>query len=398
MRETHRATGNARGTVRGLRSRHSLLRAVVVVGWTSVLFLPFSDFQSSVVLFFVVFGAIGLVMTLRSTGVAEKLRRLHVAPALALLPADRLRKLRAGAAPALIALLVTVPFVLKDYYLDVLIMAGIYALLAIGLNVIVGFAGLLNLGFAAFYAIGAYAYALLNTTLGLSFWTCLPLSALLASCAGLVLAVPALRLRGDYLAIVTLGFGEIVRLVLNNWDSVTKGPNGITGIAAPHLMGVSLGTLDLYYYVVLVFVVLSVVITRRIKYSRIGRAWIALRENEIAAASMGINATVYKIYAFSFGTFWAGIAGILFAAKMRFVSPESFTFLESILIISMVILGGIGSVYGAVLGALILVILPEVLRELQLYRMLILGVGLVLLMIYKPQGLLGGARNASAGS
>lgn len=398
MGEAGADRGDAGGTGHAFLKEPSLLRAILLAAWASVLFLPFSDLRSSALLFVGIFFALGCALVLRRTGIAERLKRVRVLPAPDLPLALRHGAVRVLAAAAVIACVILIPFVLKDYYLDVLIVAGIYALLAIGLNVIVGFAGLLNLGFAAFYAIGAYAYALLNTTLGISFWACLPLSALLASCAGLLLAVPALRLRGDYLAIVTLGFGEIVRLVLNNWDSFTKGPNGITGIAAPDLMGLSLGTLDRYYYVVLFFVVLSIVITRRIKYSRIGRAWIALRENEIAAATMGINATVYKIYAFSFGTFWAGIAGILFAAKMRFVSPESFTFLESILIISMVILGGIGSVYGAVLGALILIILPEVLRELQLYRMLILGAGLVLLMIFKPQGLLGGTRNGAAGS
>jgi branched-chain amino acid transport system permease protein len=348
--------------------------------------------------FLVMASALGVFALFRRSGIPQRLKLPDISSfsgRLSHLLNGRVRPLMIF---VMLGVIVVLPFVLKDYYLDVLIVAGIYALLAIGLNVIVGFAGLLNLGFAAFYAIGAYTYALLNTKLGLSFWACLPVSALLACCAGMLLSIPALRLRGDYLAIVTLGFGEIVRLVLNNWDSFTNGPNGITGIAGPHLMGMSLGSLHRYYYVVLAFVLFSVVITRRIKYSRIGRAWIALRENEIAASTMGVNTTRYKVYAFSLGTFWAGIAGILFAAKMRFVSPESFTFLESILIISMVILGGIGSVYGAVLGALILIILPEVLRELQLYRMLILGAGLVLLMIFKPQGILGGGNDARPGS
>jgi branched-chain amino acid transport system permease protein len=207
-----------------------------------------------------------------------------------------------------------------------------------------------------------------------------------------LLAIPALRLRGDYLAIVTLGFGEIVRLVLNNWDSLTNGPNGITGISRPLLMGFSFAQLQYYYYLVFVIVIFAVVVIKRVESSRIGRAWIAIKENEIAASSMGINTMKYKLYAFTFGTFWAGIAGILFSAKMQFVSPESFTFMESILILSMIILGGIGNTYGAIVGAFILVILPEVLREVQLYRMLILGIGLVLLMIFRPQGILGGLK------
>jgi branched-chain amino acid transport system permease protein len=213
-----------------------------------------------------------------------------------------------------------------------------------------------------------------------------------ASLSGLLLAFPALRLRGDYLAIVTLGFGEILRIVLNNWDSFTNGPNGISGITPPFLFGISLGSLKIYYYLVLVIVLVSVLVMKRVELSRIGRAWIAVKENEIAASSMGINITRYKLYAFAFGTFWAGIAGILFAAKMRFVSPESFTFMESILILSMIILGGLGNIYGAVAGAFILVLLPEALRDVQSYRMLILGIGLVLIMIFRPQGLLGKAK------
>lgn len=289
----------------------------------------------------------------------------------------------------MIALFFFLPFVLTDYYLDVLVTSGIYILLALGLNIIVGFAGLLNLGFAAFYAIGAYTYAILNTMLGLNFWASIPISAGFTAIAGLLLAIPALRLRGDYLAIVTLGFGEIIRLVLNNWDSLTNGPNGITGIARPSLMGMSLENLEYYYYVVFFAVLISLLIIRRVEMSRIGRAWKALKENEIAAASMGINTIKYKLLAFVFGTFWAGIAGILFSAKMQFVSPESFTFMESILILSMIILGGIGNTYGAIIGAFILVFLPEVLREVQSFRMLILGAGLVMLMVFRPQGLLG---------
>jgi branched-chain amino acid transport system permease protein len=294
--------------------------------------------------------------------------------------------------PLLTIIFAGLPLMVKDYYLDILVISGIYMLLAFGLNVIVGFTGLLNLGFAAFYAIGAYSYALLNTRLGLGFWEALPLSTAITACAGFLLAVPALRLRGDYLAIVTLGFGEITRLVLNNWDSLTHGPNGISGIAPPSLFGISLGRLQYFYYLVLAVVLVSIIVIRRVEGSRIGRAWLAIRENEIAAASMGINTTRYKLYAFSFGSLWAGVAGALFASKMQFVSPESFTFMESVLILSMVIIGGLGNTYGAVLGALILVLLPEALRGIESYRMLILGAALVALMIFRPQGLLGGYR------
>lgn len=282
------------------------------------------------------------------------------------------------------------PFFVRDYFLDVAILVGIYIILALGLNVVVGFAGLLNLGFVAFYALGAYTYALLNTRLALGFWTALPFSVGLSAIAGFLLAVPALRLRGDYLAIVTLGFGEITRLILNNWDSLTMGPNGISGIAAPAILSLSLGKLSYFYYLVLLFVLITLFTTRRVYSSKIGRAWVAIREDEIASSIMGINTTIYKLYAFAFGAFWAGLAGAVFAAKMQFVSPESFTFMESVLILCMVILGGLGSIWGVILGALILVLLPEMLREVQLYRMLTLGAGLVLLMVFRPQGLFGG--------
>jgi branched-chain amino acid transport system permease protein len=277
-----------------------------------------------------------------------------------------------------------------DYFLDVAILAGIYIILALGLNVVVGFTGLLNLGFVAFYAFGAYSYALLNTRFGLGFWSALPFSVGLSAIAGFLLAIPALRLRGDYLAIVTLGFGEITRLILNNWDRLTMGPNGISGISAPAIFSLSLGKLSYFYYLVLFFVLISFFITKRVYSSKIGRAWVAIREDEIASSIMGINTTMYKLYAFAFGAFWAGLAGAVFAGKMQFVSPESFTFMESVLILCMVIIGGLGSIPGVILGAFILVLLPEMLREIQLYRMLALGAGLVLLMVFRPQGLFGG--------
>ncbi len=282
------------------------------------------------------------------------------------------------------------PFLAGDYFIDVAILAGIYIILALGLNVVVGFAGLLNLGFVAFYAIGAYTYALLNTRFGFGFWSALPFSVGLTSVAGFLLAIPALRLRGDYLAIVTLGFGEIVRLVLNNWDSVTRGPNGISGISRPLIVSFSSGSLIPYYYLVLFFVILTVFITKRVYSSKIGRAWVAIREDEIAASVTGINTTLYKLYAFAFGAFWAGLAGAVFAGKMQFVSPESFTFMESVLILCMVILGGLGSITGSSSALFFWFCSRKSCARSSLYRMLALGIGLVLLMIFRPQGLLGG--------
>lgn len=294
----------------------------------------------------------------------------------------------------LLLALLTIPLIIHDYLLDVVILVGIYVILALGLNIVVGFAGLLNLGFVAFYAVGAYSYALLNTRCGLGFWTALPFSVGISTLTGLLLAIPALRLRGDYLAIVTLGFGEITRLILNNWDSLTRGPNGIPGISPPQILSLTISSLPSYYYLVLFFVLLTTVTTMKIASSRIGRAWVAIREDEIAASIVGINTTNYKLYAFAYGSFWAGLAGAVFAAKMQFVSPESFTFMESVFVLCMVILGGLGSIRGVILGALVLVLLPEVLREIQIYRMLALGAGLVLLMVFRPQGLFG-VRGAS---
>ncbi len=353
---------------------------IVAALWGALMFLPFKGLGPALILFAALAAGItGLYFfgTLKISFCA-----LEAIPAF-------LGRHRIPATATLILLFTVFPLILNNYYIDVLIMACIYSILAIGLNVIVGFTGLLNLGFAAFYACGAYTYALLHTKLGLSFWVCLPLSAGFTSLIGVLLAVPALRLRGDYLAIVTLGFGEIMRLILNNWDSLTHGPNGITGIEPPMAANISFSNIKYYYYLVFFILLLSLAIIKRGVTSRFGRAWKAIKENEFAASTIGINTTKYKLFAFAFGTFWGGTAGILFAAKMQFVSPESFTFIESVLILSMVILGGLGNTYGAVLGAFLLVLLPEALREVQLYRMLLLGIGLVLLMRFRPQGLMG---------
>jgi branched-chain amino acid transport system permease protein len=365
-------------------------KSLIIAMFAALLLLPFKGIKGSVIVFLVI------ALTASIASVARKYYKTGRILSKIRITADSaaINKIKLPAVILTLMILSAFPFILKDYYIDIMVMAGIYVLLAAGLNVIVGFAGLLNLGFAAYYAIGAYSYALLNTKLGIDFWTALPISAVLASLAGIVIALPALRLRGDYLAIVTLGFGEIVRLVLNNWDSLTNGPNGISGIAPPSVLGISLGKIGHYYYVVFLIAALSIAVIRRVETSRIGRAWAALKENEIAASSSGVNTTLYKLYAFTFGTFWAGIAGALFAAKMQFVSPESFTFMESVLILSMVILGGLGSAYGAVIGAFILVLLPEMLREVQLYRMLILGIGLVFMMRFMPDGLMGKIKNA----
>ncbi|MBI2902795.1 MAG: branched-chain amino acid ABC transporter permease [Candidatus Methylomirabilis oxyfera] len=289
-----------------------------------------------------------------------------------------------------------IPLGLNRYHIDILTQVGIYVTLALGLNIVVGLAGLLDLGYVAFYAVGAYAYGLLSTRVGLSFWEVLPLGALLAALFGVLLGIPVLRLRGDYLAIVTLGFGEMIRITLNNWDSVTRGPNGILGIARPKILGFTISTPIQYYYLILALVLLTVFVVERLNRSRIGRAWTAMRDDDVAAEAMGINLVKTKLLAFGLGATWAGSAGVFFASKMTFISPESFTFFESVIILCMVVLGGMGSVPGVILGAATLVILPEIMRQFALYRMLIFGGAMVVMMVMRPQGLVGSPRRKVA--
>ncbi len=287
------------------------------------------------------------------------------------------------------------PHLFSVYQTNVMTTALMYVVLGLGLNIVVGLAGLLDLGFVAFYAVGAYTYALLNLNFGLGFWTVLPIGGLLAATFGILLGFPVLRLRGDYLAIVTLGFGEIIRLILENWGEFTQGPSGISNISRPGFFGMafSLEQSILYtYYLMIIFVILTIFVVNRLQDSRLGRAWIALREDEIACQAMGIDKRKTKLVAFSLGAFWAGIVGVMFAAKTTFVNPASFTFLESAIILSIVVLGGMGSIIGVVVAALILILMPEYLRALSEYRMLAFGAILVCMMIFRPQGLISNIR------
>lgn len=289
------------------------------------------------------------------------------------------------------------PLTTGRYEKDVAINVMIYICLGLGLNIVIGLAGLLDLGYIAFYGVGAYTYALLSVHFQLSFWLCLPVAAVFAAVSGCIIGYPTLRMRGDYLAIVTLGFGEIVRLILNNWMSLTNGPNGILGIQPPGLYwpGFSGGLtleyiwlkkLNYLYYVILALAVFTIIAVHRLNYSRIGRAWEAIREDETAAELMGVNTFTLKLLAYAMGAVFGGLAGAFFAARMRFVSPESFTFLESAMVLSMVILGGMGSIPGVILGALALIALPEAFRGFELYRMLAFGGAMVLMMIFRPSG------------
>ena len=292
---------------------------------------------------------------------------------------------------------VSFPFLFSTYQTNIMTTALMYVVLGLGLNIVVGVAGLLDLGYVAFYAVGAYSYALLNLNFDLGFWTVLPIGGLLAAFLGIILGFPVLRLRGDYLAIVTLGFGEIIRLILENWNSFSQGPSGIANIPRPGFFGMEMTFgegITYIYYIVLFLVLITIFVVNRLQNSRLGRAWLALREDEIACQAMGIDKTKTKLIAFSLGAFWAGFVGVLFAAKTTFVNPASFTFLESAIILSIVVLGGMGSIIGVIVGALILILLPEYLRALSEYRMLAFGAILVIMMVFKPDGVISNVRRS----
>ncbi len=291
------------------------------------------------------------------------------------------------------------PWLFSTYQTNIMITALMYVVLGLGLNIVVGVAGLLDLGYVAFYAVGAYSYALLNTHFGLGFWTVLPIGALLAMLFGILLGFPVLRLRGDYLAIVTLGFGEIIRLILENWNEFSQGPSGISNIARPGFFGIDMSldaAISYTYYLMICLVLATIFIVNRLQNSRIGRAWFALREDEIACQAMGIDKTKTKLTAFALGATWAGMVGVIFAAKTTFVNPASFTFLESAIILCIVVLGGMGSIVGVILGALILILLPEYLRAFSDYRMLVFGAVLVTMMVFRPQGIISNIRRTYA--
>lgn len=341
-------------------------------------------------------------------------------------------------ATALIGLaLLLLPFVAGAFgnaWIRILAFALLYVMLALGLNIVVGYAGLLDLGYVAFYAVGAYLYALLSSPhlvehipwvaaafpdgIHLSIWIVIPLAAAVAALFGVLLGFPVLGLRGDYLAIVTLGFGEIIRIFLNNLNApinLTNGPQGISHIDPVSIGGVSLGqpldlfglsipSVQLYYYLFLGLTLIAILVSLRLQDSRIGRAWMAIREDEVAARAMGINTRDIKLLAFAMGASFGGVSGAMFSAFQGFVSPESFVLMESIVIVAMVVLGGMGNVKGVVLGAVLLYAIPEALRHLarpiqlqllgqewiapEALRMLLFGMSMVLIMLYRPLGLI----------
>ncbi len=314
-----------------------------------------------------------------------------------------------GLAAALLAFLLPFTPFGNRYVVDVATTVLIYVMLGWGLNIVVGLAGLLDLGYVAFYAVGAYSYALFAQWFGLGFWEALPIAGVLAAIAGILLGFPVLRLRGDYLAIVTLGFGEIIRVVLLNWYEVTNGPDGISGIPRPTFFGLefkryspdgmtfsqffgieysSLHRVIFLYYLILILALITNWFVLRIRRLPIGRAWEALREDEIACKALGINPTNTKLTAFALGAMFGGFAGSFFATRQGFISPESFTFIESATILAIVVLGGMGSQIGVALAALVIVVLPELGREFEQFRMLLFGAAMVGIMVWRPRGLL----------
>lgn len=293
------------------------------------------------------------------------------------------------------AFFIAYPFIFPMYHTSIMISALVYVMLGLGLNIVVGLAGLLDLGYVAFYAVGAYAYALLNLHFGLSFWMVLPISALLGTLFGVLLGYPVLRLRGDYLAIVTLGFGEIIRIVLENWDEFSNGPRGISNIPPPTFFGHNFGqenTMVYIYFIVIALVLMTIFFVNRLENSKIGRAWIALRDDEIACQAMGIDKFKTKLTAFALGATWAAMGGVVFAAKTSYINPMSFTIWESITILCVVVIGGMGSAIGVIAGALVLILLPEYLRAVAEYRMLVFGALQVIVMVFKPDGLIKSVR------
>lgn len=288
-----------------------------------------------------------------------------------------------------VALLVATPF-LPNYHIRVINGLLIYILLGIGLNIVIGYAGLLDLGFVAFYAVGAYTYALLASPqfdLHLPFLLILLIAAFLGMLTGILLGIPVLKLRGDYLAIVTLGFGEIIRIVMNNVDWLTGGPQGIARLDKASVFGIEFARPVEIYFLLLVIVFTVAVLVWRMERSILGKAWAAIREDQDAARGIGINTTNAKLAAFATSASIGSIAGVIFAASQRFVSPESFTLQESVLIVLMIVVGGIGNILGIVAGATILILLPEVLREFAEWRILFLGLLMIVLIIIRPAGI-----------
>jgi branched-chain amino acid transport system permease protein len=391
--------------------RQELKKIVVYTFFLAILLIPMLGFKSSTFQPGRVFKTLGVFVALlifnfivkfiRSSRKTEKVQKTPMTMRLGAWIDQFPRIYTLG---GLIVLAAIFPLLADNYMIDVGITCLIYVCLGLGLNIVVGLCGLLDLGYIAFYAVGAYTYSLLNLTFGLSFWAALPLGIVLGMIVGCIIGYPTLKMRGDYLAIVTLGFGEIVRLVLNNWDSLTAGPNGLFGMKRPALYYPSfaedgfawatyyLKSLPALYYLIFIIAILVVIGVRRLDNSRIGRAWIAIREDEVAAELSGVPTTWIKLLAYALGAAFASVAGAFFAAKLSYTNPNFFLFMESCIVLCIVVLGGVGSIPGIVVAAFVLIAAPEVFRQLEAYRMLAFGAIMTTMMIIKPEGLIPASR------
>lgn len=278
------------------------------------------------------------------------------------------------------------PLVSNNYVLEVMTNAWFYVMLCLGLNIVVGYAGLLDLGYAAFFAVGAYTTGILTSEFGVNFWLTIPAAVLFSIIAGVIIGGPTLRLRSDYLAIVTLGFGEIVRIVARNLE-ITGGASGLIGIEKPSIFGFEISQISHFYYVFLILAILACFVSYRLQHSRLGRAWQYVREDEDAAEAMGIDRVAVKLYAYVIGAIFGGVAGCFFAAKMTAISPETFTFQQSVLILLGVVLGGMGKIPGVIIGAFALVLFPEVFRDFGSSRILVFAIVMLVIMLYRPEGI-----------
>jgi branched-chain amino acid transport system permease protein len=296
------------------------------------------------------------------------------------------KRRRYAAYGILLAISASIPSMSSNYVLEVLTNAWFYTILCLGLNIVVGYAGLLDLGYAAFFAVGAYTTGICTAQFGMNFWLTIPVAVFFSIAAGIIIGGPTLRLRSDYLAIVTLGFGEIVRIAARNLE-ITGGASGLIGIDRPTFFGLELNQIHHYYYVFLCLAVLACFISNRLQHSRLGRAWQYVREDEDAAEAMGIGRVSVKLYAYIIGAVFGGVAGCFFAAKMTAISPETFMFTQSVLILLGVVLGGMGKIPGVMVGAFALVLFPEVFREIGSMRMLVFGIVMLVIMLYRPHGI-----------
>jgi branched-chain amino acid transport system permease protein len=286
----------------------------------------------------------------------------------------------------LAAIAMLFPLITDNYGLEVLTNVWFYVILCLGLNIVVGYAGLLDLGYAAFFAVGAYTTGILTSEFGVNFWLTIPVAILFSACAGCIIGGPTLRLRSDYLAIVTLGFGEIVRIIARNLE-ITGGASGLIGIERPSIFGFQLTQIIHFYYVFLILAIIAGFVSYRLQHSRMGRAWQYVREDEDAAEAMGINRVTVKLYAYVTGAIFGGVAGCFFAAKMSAISPETFQFQQSVLILLGVVLGGMGKIPGVIIGAFALVLFPEVFRGLGSMRILVFAIVMLIIMLYRPEGI-----------